>query len=80
MATINQDYLDSLPADERAEFLNTVYNTTLAFEMLSMNPSPNDIMVQNIRGLYKDYKGTLIKCTFCRKDEPDDQEFGGRYI
>eukprot|EP00985_Skeletonema_marinoi_P005984 scaffold2590_cov172-Skeletonema_marinoi.AAC.2 len=72
MANISKDYLDSLPADERAEFLNDV------FSMLSMDPSKKDeTMAQNIRKMYAGHEGRSVKCSFCRKDEPDDQEFGG---
>ncbi|KAK1738049.1 hypothetical protein QTG54_011343 [Skeletonema marinoi] len=71
MANISEDYLDSLPADERAEFLNDV------FSMLSMDPSKKDeTMAQNIRKMYAGHEGNVVKCSFCRKDEPDDQEFG----
>ena len=75
MVTISEDFLNSLPADKRAEFLNAT------FEMLSMNPSDQDeIMAQNIRRLYEGHQGKVIKCSFCRKDEPDDQEFGRMFI
>eukprot|EP00984_Skeletonema_dohrnii_P003245 scaffold1075_cov100-Skeletonema_dohrnii-CCMP3373.AAC.1 len=71
MASISEDYLDSLPADERAEFLNGL------FSMLSMDPSKKDeTMAQNIRKMYAGHEGRVVKCSFCRKDEPDDQEFG----
>lgn len=74
MVTISEDFLNSLPADKRAEFLNAT------FEMLSMNPSDQDeIMAQNIRRLYEGHQGKVIKCSFCRNDEPDDQEFGRMY-
>jgi len=46
-----------------------------------MNSSKRDeIVAQKIREMYKDHQGKLIKCTFCRKDEPEDQEFGRMYI
>eukprot|EP00984_Skeletonema_dohrnii_P031701 scaffold24548_cov78-Skeletonema_dohrnii-CCMP3373.AAC.1 len=73
MASISEDYLDSLPADERAEFLSDV------FSMLLMDPTKQDeIMAQKIRRMYAGHEGRVAnKCSFCRKDEPDDQEFGG---
>jgi len=72
MATISKEFLDSLPADERDEFLSS----TLA--MLSLNPPEQDdkIMGQKMRDIYKDHRGRIVECSFCRKDEPDDQEFG----
>ena len=46
-----------------------------------MNPSKRDeIMEQNIRGWYQNHQGRVIKCNFCRKDEPEDQEFGRKCI
>ena len=72
MATISEDFLNSLPADERAEFVQNA---------LEMNPSEQDeIMAQNIRGLYKDHQRNVINCTFCKKNEPVDQEFGRMYF
>ena len=45
-----------------------------------MNPSQQDeITAQNIRELYQNHHGRVIKCNFCRKDEPEDQEFGRKY-
>ena len=45
-----------------------------------MNPSEQDeITEQNIRGWYEDHPGRDIKCTFCRKDESENQEFGRKY-
>ena len=71
MATISEDFLNSLPANERDDFLKKM------MELLSMNPSQRDeITAQNIRGLYENHHGKVIKCNFCRKDEPEDQEFG----
>ena len=75
MATISDDFLNSLSADDRDDFLKNI------FEVFSMNPSKQDEMVaQRVRAMYKDHQGKLIKCTFCRKDEPDGQEFGRMYF
>ncbi len=75
MATISKDYLDSLPADERDEFLSSV------LAGLSMSPSDRDkIMEEKLREMYADHRGRIVICSFCRKDEPDDQEFGGGYL
>ena len=75
MATISGDFLNSLPANERDDFIRKM------MEVLSMNPSERDeITVQNIRGLYHNHQGKVIKCNFCRKDEPEDQEFGRKYF
>jgi hypothetical protein len=74
MATLSKDFLDSLPADKRDELHNEVFST------LSLSKSKHDdIMEQNIRQLYELYadhkgKGKCVKCDFCRKDEPDNQE------
>jgi transcription elongation factor GreA-like protein len=75
MAAISEDYLNSMSADERDDFLKNI------FDVFSMNSSKRDeIVAQKIREMYKDHQGKLIKCTFCRKDEPEDQEFGRMYI
>jgi hypothetical protein len=75
MATISEDFLNSLPANERDDFLKKM------MEVLSMNPSQQDeITAQKIRGWYEGHQGRVIKCNFCRKDEPEDQEFGRKYF
>ena len=74
MATISGDFLNSLSADERDDFLKKM------MDVLSMNSSQQDeITAQNIRGLYQNHQGKVIKCNFCRKDELEDQEFGRMY-
>ena len=73
MATISEDFLNSLPANERDDFLGKMMKVL----SISMNPSERDeITAQDIRGLYHNHQGKVIKCNFCRKDEPEDQEFG----
>ena len=76
MATISKDFLNSMPEDERAEFLLE------AFELLALkNPSEQDeIIAQKIRGWYNGHQGRVTKCVYCRKDEPDDKEFGRKYF
>jgi sulfatase maturation enzyme AslB (radical SAM superfamily) len=75
MATISDDFLNSLSEGERDDFLKSI------FDVFSVNPSKQDEMVaQRVRVMYKDHQGKLIKCTFCRKDEPDGQEFGRMYF
>ena len=71
MAAISDDFLNSLSEGERSEFVQN------ALDFLSMNPSEQDeTMAQNIRGWYEDHKGRVIKCTFCRKEEGCEEEFG----
>ena len=76
MANISEAFLDSMPEDERGEFLRDT------FEFLALkNPSEQDeIIAQKIRGWYKHHQGKVIKCSYCRKDEPDEQEFGRMYF
>ena len=75
MFTISKDYLESLPDDKRKTFLNNVNS------MRNMTPSAREELLTNqFRELYADHKGRIIKCSFCRKDEPDgNKEFGGKW-
>ena len=71
MATISEDFLNSLPEGERDDLLRKM------MEVLSMNPQQQDeIMEHNIREMYKNHQGIVNKCSYCRKDEHCDQEFG----
>lgn len=75
MAAISEDYLNSMSADDRDDFLKNI------FDVFLMNSSKRDeIVAQKIRVMYKDHQGKQLKCTFCRKDEPEDQEFGRMYF
>ena len=76
MVTISKDFLESLPDDDLVEFINTMSTWH------GMSPSEKDeLLEEKNREMYAGREfGARFKCSFCRKDEPDEIEFGGMFM